>query len=115
MINTFYYPREKEWLIRWRSTIFKKWDSQVTFFASYKVAIYVHNSLYTFVNHVLCHSCYELIKPAMSVYIVCEQLKRHQPLVHTLALSEDFPVCVVHALLHTHAFLKFKSTCTVII
>ena len=46
------------------------------------------------------HSWYELIKPAMSVYIVRKQLKRHQPLVHTLAHSEDFPVHVVRALFH---------------
>ena len=47
------------------------------------------------------HSCYELIKHATSVYIIREELRRHQPLVHTLACSEYFPIRVVRALFHT--------------
>ena len=46
------------------------------------------------------HSCCELIKPATSVYIVCEQLICHQPVLCTLALSKDFPIHVAHALFH---------------
>ena len=59
------------------------------------------------------HSRYELIKHATSVYIVREQLRRHQPLVHTLARSEYFPIRVVHVLFHTRVLFKFKSSCTV--
>ena len=48
------------------------------------------------------HSCCELIKLATSVYIVCGQLRHHQPLVHMLARSKDFPIDVVHALVISH-------------
>ena len=50
---------------------------------------------------------------ATSVYIACEQFIRHQPVVCTLARSEDFCTRVVHVLLYTHVFMKFKSSCTV--
>ena len=50
---------------------------------------------------------------ATSVYIAREQFIRHQPVVCTPARSEDFCTCVVRALLHTHMFVKFKSTCTI--
>ena len=53
------------------------------------------------------------IKHATGVYIVCEQLRRHQPLVHTLARNEYFPIRVVRALFHTRVLFKFKSSCTV--
>ena len=53
----------------------------------------------------------ELINPAMSVYIVCKQPIHHQPVVHTLACSKDFHICVLRALFHTHVFFKFKSSC----
>ena len=59
------------------------------------------------------HSRYELIKLSTSVYIVHEQLRRYQPLVHMLARSEDLPVRVVRVLFHTLVFLKFKSSCTI--
>ena len=49
---------------------------------------------------------------AMSVYIAREQFIRHQPVVRTLACSEDFCTRVVRALLHTRVFVKFKSSCT---
>ena len=49
----------------------------------------------------------------MSVYIVHNQLRRHQPLVDMLARSKYFPICVVHALFHTRVFFKFKMSCTV--
>ena len=45
-----------------------------------------------------------------SVYITHEQFIRHQPVMHTLARGEDFHTCVVHVLLHTHVFTKFKSS-----
>ena len=48
-----------------------------------------------------------------SVYIGREQFIRHQTVEHTQARSEDFHTHVVHALLYTHVFLKFKSSCTV--
>ena len=47
------------------------------------------------------HSRCKLIKASMSVYIVYEQLIRHQPVVWMLARSEDFSICVVCALFHT--------------
>ena len=50
---------------------------------------------------------------ATSVYIAYEQFIRHQPVVRTLARSEDFCTHVVRALLHTRVFVKFKSSCTV--
>ena len=50
---------------------------------------------------------------AMNIYIAREQFIRHQPVVCMLARSEDFCTRVVHALLHTHVFVKFKSSCTV--
>ena len=75
----------------------------------------------TFIMHTLhtnnmcqVYSHYELIKPAVSIYIVHEQLRRYQPVVHLLACSEDFPICVVHALFHTSVFFKFKSSCTIV-
>ena len=55
----------------------------------------------------------KLIKPAMSVYIVREQLIRHQPVVHMLARNEDYPIRVVRALFYTQVFFKFKSSCTI--
>ena len=85
------------------STIFKKWDLQVTFPASYKVRTYVTACIHTCATCQV-HSRYELIKHAMSVYIVREQLRHHQPLVHTLACSEYFPIRVVRALFHTQVF-----------
>ena len=50
---------------------------------------------------------------ATSVYIARKQFIRHQPVVCTLARSEDFCIRVVCALLHTRVFVKFKSSCTV--
>ena len=51
----------------------------------------------------------------MSVYIAREQFIRHQTVERTQARSEDFHIRVVRALLHTHVFMKFKSSCTVVI
>ena len=42
------------------------------------------------------HSHYKLIEPATSVYNVHKRLRCHQPVVHTLACSEDFPIHVVY-------------------
>ena len=67
--------------------------------ASYKVHTYVTACIHTCVTCRL-HSHYELIKHTTSVYIVREQLRRHQPLVHMLACSEYFLICVVHMLFH---------------
>ena len=50
---------------------------------------------------------------ATSVYIAHEQFIRHQPVVCTLARSKDFCTHVVHVLLHTRMFVKFKLSCTV--
>ena len=50
---------------------------------------------------------------ATSVFIARKQFIRHQTVEHTQARSEDFHTRVVHALLHTHVFMKFKSSCTV--
>ena len=50
---------------------------------------------------------------ATSVYIACKQFIRHQPIVCTQARSEDFCTRVVHVLLHTRVFVKFKSSCTI--
>ena len=52
---------------------------------------------------------------AMSVYIAREQFIRHQPVMCMLAHSKDFCTRVVHALLHTHVFVKFKLSCTVLL
>ena len=49
----------------------------------------------------------------MSVYIAHEQFIRHQAVERTQARSVDFHTRVVRALLHTHVFMKFKSSCTV--
>ena len=51
----------------------------------------------------------------MSVYIAREQFIRHQPVMCTLALNENFCTRVVRALLHTHVFVKFISSCTVML
>ena len=45
----------------------------------------------------------------MSVYIVHKQLIPNQPVVHTLACSEDFPIHVVHVLFHTQVFLSLNQ------
>ena len=50
-----------------------------------------------------------------SVYIAREQFICHQTVQCTQARNEDFHTRVVHALLHTHVFIKFKSSCTVAI
>ena len=47
------------------------------------------------------------------VYIAREQFIHHQTVERTQARREDFHTCVVRALLHTHVFMKFKSSCTV--
>ena len=46
--------------------------------------------------HVSTVECTHIMS-ATSVYIVREQLRHHQPIMHTLACSESFPICVVHA------------------
>ena len=89
MINILLLTKGKRIAHRQRSAIFKKWELQVPFPASYKVHTYATCRV---------HSCYELIKHATSVYIVREQLRCHQPLVHVLARS---PIRVVRALFHT--------------
>ena len=50
---------------------------------------------------------------ATRVYIAHEQFIRHQTVERTQARSENFHIRVVCALLHTHVFMKFKSSCTV--
>ena len=50
---------------------------------------------------------------ATSVYIAREQFIRHQTVERTQARSEDFHIRVVHALLHTCVFMKFKSSCAI--
>ena len=54
------------------------------------------------------HIYYELF---MSVYIVCEQSRHHQPVVRACS---DYLVRVVFALFHMLVFLKFKLSCTVL-
>ena len=51
---------------------------------------------------------------ATSVYIAHEQFICHETVERTQARNEDFHTLVVHALLHTHVFMKFKSSCTVL-
>ena len=48
-----------------------------------------------------------------SVYIARGQFIRHQTVECTQARSKDFHTRVVRELLHTHVFMKFKSSCTV--
>ena len=88
------------------STIVKKWDLRITFPAIYKVHTYIRNNLYIYMYHAstACqvHSCCELIKPTMSVYIVREQLISHQPVVHTIAQSKDSNLCSMCALCISH-------------
>ena len=50
----------------------------------------------------------ECLYCSRAIYTVC-----HQPVVCTLARSEAFCTRVVHVLLHTRVFVKFKSSCTV--
>ena len=69
----------------------------------------MHHMSATCQMHLHC----ELIKPAASVYIVHEHLIHHQPVVHVLACSEDFPIRVVLALFHMQVFFKSKSSCNV--
>ena len=76
--------------------------------------MYVTACIHTYATYQV-YSRYELIKTATSVYIVHKQLRHHQPLVYTPARSEYFPVRLVPALFHTQVFLKFKSSCTVLI
>ena len=52
---------------------------------------------------------------ATSVYIAREQFLRHQTVKRTQARSEDFHIPVVRALLDTRVFVKFKSSCTVLL
>ena len=101
MINIVLLTKRKIIAHRRHSTIFRKWDFQVTLPASYKVHTYVIACIHTYMRHVLSDSHYELINHVTSVYIVREQLRRHQPLVHMLARSEYFSIRVVHALFHT--------------
>ena len=49
----------------------------------------------------------------MSVVTLHGQIIRHQSPVRSRARSEYFYARVVHVQLHTLAFLKFKSSCTV--
>ena len=51
---------------------------------------------------------------APSVYIAREQFIHHETVERTQAHSEDFHTRVVRALLHTHVFMKFKSSCTIL-
>ena len=50
-----------------------------------------------------------------SIYIAREQFIRHQTVKRTQARREDFHIRVVRALLHTRVFMKFKSSCTVVV
>ena len=93
-----------------RSTIFKKWDLQVLF--TKYIHTYVTACIYTYMRHV-SSALTSRVKSATSVYIACKQLIHHQPVVHTLARSEDFPVRVVRVLFHTQVLFKFKSSCSV--
>ena len=52
---------------------------------------------------------------ASSVYTAREQFIHHQTVERPQARSEDFHTCVVRALLHTRVFMKFKSSCTVVV
>ena len=52
---------------------------------------------------------------AMSICIAHEQFIRHPTVERMQARSEDFHTRVMRALLHTHVFMKFKSSCTVLI
>ena len=52
---------------------------------------------------------------ATSIYIAREQFIRHQTVKRTQARSEYFHICVVRALLHMRVFVKFKSSCTVLL
>ena len=113
IINILLLTKEKSIARRRRSTIFKKWDLQVTFPASYKVHTYVTSCIHTCTT-CRVHSHYELIKHAMSVSIVREHLRRYQPLVQMLARSKYFPIRVVHALFHMYVFFEFKLSCTVV-
>ena len=80
------------------STIFKKWDLLITLEGKY-----------------VCNSCIytNILRP---LHIKCTHVASKlctQSVVRTLAHSEDFCTRVVHALLHTRVFVKFKSSCTV--
>ena len=114
MINILLLTKGKRIARRLCNTIFMKWDLQVTFPASYRVHVYATACIHTCAT-CRVHSCYELIKHATSVYIVHEQLRHHQLLVHTVAHSKYFPICVVRVLFHTRVFFKFKLSCTVAI
>ena len=62
----------------------------------------------------MCHmSSALMLQVTTSVYIVCEQLRCHQPLVYMLARSKHFPVHVVCLLFRVTSFLKLKLSCTV--
>ena len=112
VISILLLTERKTMARRRHSTIFKKWNWQIKFPASYKIIMHVKACIHRCAMYRV-HSHRELIKPAMRFYIIREQLRHHQPLVHTLAHSEHFPVRVVRAVFHIQVFLKFKSSCTV--
>ena len=64
--------------------------------------------------HVECTQATSLFRLTTSFFTIREQLKRHQFLVHSQACHKFFAICVAHVQWRTRAFLKFKSSCTVL-
>ena len=67
VMNVLLLTKRKRMAHRRRSTIFKKWDLQVTFPAIYKVHTYVTVCIYTCICHVSSALTLQ-VKPATSVY-----------------------------------------------
>ena len=97
---------------------------QATFPASYKVdthaAMCLTDGIYASVDsmcgtvegiHIRSSFTKTYYKLVMSVFILHEQLRHYQFLVHSLTHNKYFDGHVVHMPLYTQIFSKFKSSC----
>ena len=114
MIKILLLTKRKRIAHRWCSTIFKKWDLQVTFPASYKAHTYITACIHTCT---MCqvHSRYKLIKHATSVYVYCPQAIEMSSTSSIHASSQRIYSYSYSACTHTQIFFKCKSSCTVLL
>ena len=83
---------------------------------------YVRCCVFTCVRAILestprveCTQVTSLFRLVMSNFTLHGQLRRHQVLVHLQARNKFFAVRVVHVQWRTRVFLKFKSSCTIVL
>ena len=99
-------------MVRMRiSAIFKKWDLLVTLEGKYVCNSFIYTNISRAPRVECTHVASKLC--TQRVFILLASNLCHQPVVCMLGSSKDFCTCVVHALLHTHVFVKFKSSCTI--